>query len=66
MQIKTVKTLIQERAANKTTINPSNKKIVVLMNQDEPLIQDKFLQNKESDQGKITLDSAAVNELLYN
>jgi hypothetical protein len=64
--MKTVKTLIQERAANKTTINPPNKKIVVLMNQDEPLIQDKFLQNKESDQGKITLDSAAVNELLYN
>ena len=66
--IKTVKTLIQERAANKSSsCNPPKKMIEVMMNQDEPIIAEKFQQqNKESDLGKITLDSAAVRELLNN
>jgi hypothetical protein len=40
-----------------------------MMNQEEqPIVVEKFQtqHNKESDAGKITLDSAAVNELLHN
>jgi hypothetical protein len=53
--------LIKERTQSK---QGPHKKILVLMNSSPKDEIENILQNKNSEDGKITLDSAAVNELI--